>query len=82
MDCTEGAWDIPEDTLWLSFEDAFDAATSVVEKNVSDIDWSELEIDESLHMAFMPKCFEIMPISISTHDRITWLGKERKEKRI
>lgn len=80
MDCADGAWDIPEDTLWLSFEDAFEAATSTVEKNASDIDWSELEVDEDLRMAFMPKCFEIMPISVSTRNRIAWLGKERKEK--
>lgn len=81
MNCDEGAWSIPEDTLWLTFAEAFEAATNAVDKD-ADVDWSELEIDEDLQMAFMPGCFEIMPISVSTCDCITWLGKERKEKSV
>lgn len=82
MNCDEGAWSIPEDTLWLTFEEAFEAAIKAVDKDTEGIDWSELEIDEDFQMAFMPGCFEIMPISVSTRDRITWLGKERKEKSV
>ena len=82
MNCDEGAWSIPEDTLWLTFGEAFEAAINAVDKDAEGIDWSELEVDDDLKMAFMPGCFEIMPISVSTSDRITWLGKERKEKPI
>lgn len=82
MSCNGGAWSIPEDTLWLTFKEALEAATNAVDKDIADADWSELEIDADFQMAFMPGCFEIMPISVSTHDRITWLGKERKEKSI
>ena len=42
--------------------------------------WAEFELDITRHTAFLPSCFEIMPISISTLDRITWLGKEIKIK--
>lgn len=82
MNCSQNVWDIPEETLWLSFDEAFEAATKAVEKSVENIDWSELEIEEDSDTAFMPECFEIMPISISEPNRITWLGKERKRNEL
>lgn len=80
MDCSNHPWDIPENTLWLNFEDALEAATMAVTKADETNTWVEFELDEKRHTAFLPCCFEIMPISISTLDRITWLGKEIKIK--
>lgn len=80
MDCQHKLWNIPEETLWLSFDDAFEAALRACSTQEEKIIWSELEVDEinGKEKAFLPECFEIMPISISTLDRVTWFGKERK----
>jgi len=80
MDCNEHPWDIPEDTLWLNFNEALRAALDAVHPLSKDIDWNEFDIEPGIS-AFLPECFEILPISISTPQRITWLGREVKERK-
>lgn len=79
MNCDEHPWTIPEFTLWANFDDAFvAAATAVQETKGEDACWSELSL-EAGKTAFLPECFEIMPISLSTPECITWFGQKRKE---
>lgn len=78
MDTNNGVWNLPETTVWLSFIEALDTATRSVTELIDageHIDWAELEIDVERKTAFLPFCFEIMPINISTEHNITWLGK-------
>lgn len=79
MDTTQFVWTIPEETLWATFDEAFSAAMSALmasECRNLDICGMDFILGES---AFVPGCFEIIPISLSTADRITWYGKERKQ---
>ena len=84
MDNRKYIWDIPEETLWLTFEEALDAGKKALYKSgksFSELGFTEeeVEIDREKQMAFIPHVFEIMPISVSTEDNITWLGKKRKQ---
>lgn len=79
MDCDNHPWNIPENTLWLNFNDALAAAIRAVSAGAEE-DEAQQELEIADNTAFMWKCFEIMPISISEPNHITWLGKERKEK--
>lgn len=78
MDTNNGVWNLPETTMWLSFAEALSAATRSVKELIDageDIDWAELELDIHRQTAFLPFCFEIMPISVSTEEQITWMGE-------
>ena len=79
MDTKNFLWNIPEETLWATFDEAFCAAMDALmasECRHLDICGMDFVLGES---AFVPECFEIMPIALSTADRITWYGKERKQ---
>ena len=76
MCCDKNDWDIPEFTLWENMEDALDAAAEAVINNKIDVDWTRFEEDVTI---FMPECFEIIPITLSTPDFITWLGHKRSD---
>ena len=78
MDCSEHPWDIPENTLWLDFNEALTAALEAIASLEEPVEMTDFELCKG-ESAFLPNCFEIMPISISTPNRITWWGKERKE---
>lgn len=81
MDCSNHPWNIPENTLWLNFNDALAAAMRAVSAGAEE-DEAQQELEIAGNTAFMWKCFEIMPISISEPNRITWLGKERKRNEL
>ena len=80
---TLGTDTVPEVTLWNHFSDALAAALDALEHEIHNgLDITEVEVLENLEMvgdhAFLPGCFEIMPITVSTPDRITWMGRPRK----
>ena len=69
---------LPEFTLWQSFGEAAHAAFDAAAKCGVIIDMSEADIDIPNGQLVLPEFCEILPISISTTNKITWLGKERK----
>ena len=78
MNTNNCVWNLPETTVWLSFAEALSAATRAVTEAIDageDINWAELELDIHRQTAFLPFCFEIMPISVSTEEQITWMGE-------
>lgn len=83
MDCDEQPWSIPEVTLWLDFDTALAAAWKAVSTRMEEeedfiLDGRDISFDE--RCAFVDGCFEIMPISVSTPNKITWLGKLRRQE--
>ena len=84
MDCDKRVWNMPEFTLWSNFDEALDNALEAVTKAQlaeKEVDITSMEIEEGVN-AFLAECFEIMPISISSSNHITWLGKEREREKI
>lgn len=72
--------DLPEVTLWNTFADAVEAAFKCAAECGAKWDMEEADIDFGKGMLFIPQFCEVMPITISTADHITWLGTERKTK--
>lgn len=70
---------LPEFTLWETFSEAVEVAFETAAECGVRIDMEEAEIDFSKGMCFLPEFCDIMPITISTKDRLTWLGKEWKK---
>ena len=70
---------LPEFTLWETFSEAVEVAFETAAECGVCIDMEEAEIDFSKGMCFLPEFCDIMPITISTKDRLTWLGKEWKK---
>ena len=70
----------PESTLWETFEEALAAALTEAKKQEKVINFNEADIDYASFMFYVPDFCEIFPISVSTFDRITWMGKERKNR--
>ena len=73
---------LPEVTLWETFEEALSAALTEAKKQEKVIDFGDdiADIDYDNFQFFVPNFCEIFPISVSTFDRITWMGKERKNR--
>lgn len=73
---------LPEVTLWNTFADAVEAAFKCAAECGAKWDMEEVDLDFGKGMMFIPQFCEVMPITISTADHITWLGTERKKKEV
>lgn len=68
--------DFPEETLWQTFAEAVEAAFEVAAECGASIDMEEACIDFEHGSCFLPGFCEIMPITISTKNHVTWMGRE------
>lgn len=71
---------IPEYTLWDNFASALTAAFEAAAESGAVIDMTLASIDIGAGEMLLPGFCEIMPISVSTPDNITWLGRARTKK--
>jgi hypothetical protein len=71
---------LPEFTLWETFADAQVAAFEAAAECGAKIDMTDAEIHLGAGTMFLPGFAEVMPISISNHNRITWKGREWKNE--
>lgn len=71
---------LPETTLWASFAEAVEAAFEAAAESELTLEMGDASIVFHDGTMFVPGFCEIIPITVSTHDKITWLGKERKNK--
>lgn len=70
--------DIPEFTIYDSFAEALDVAfNSMMDCREFEIDKNDSYINANTQTAYFAGWCEIMPITISSPDYITWMGKER-----
>lgn len=69
---------LPEATLWSSFAEAVEAAFEAAAESELTLEMGEASIAFHDGTMFVPGFCEIIPITVSTRDRITWMGKERK----
>ena len=70
---------LPEYTLWETFADAQVAAFEAAAFCGAKIDMTDAAIHPGAGTMFLPGFAEVMPISMSHHDCITWKGKEWKK---
>lgn len=68
----------PEITLWENFEDALAVAMSAAFENGVVVDHREINVDVEGKHLFIPDFCEILPITVSTREKMTWLGNEFK----
>lgn len=68
----------PETTLWEDFNDAVAVAMSAAFENGEIVDHCAISIDSEGKTLFIPDFCEIMPITVSTKERLTWFGNEFK----
>ena len=69
MNTSSFVGEIPEVTLWKSFDEALSAAMDAIGGVAEELEW------DNDFQVFVPDGFEIFPISVSSSDTITWLGK-------
>ena len=77
-EATKEVINCPEFTLWERFEDAMGVAFELAGEAGAKIDMTDAALDCELGTLYLPGVCEIMPITLSTPQRITWLGKERR----
>ena len=70
---------LPEFTLWETFADAQVAAFECAAECGAKIDMTDASIHPGAGTMFLPGFAEIIPISMSHQDKITWMGKECKK---
>ena len=68
--------DFPEITLWKSAEEALAVALEQANACGPVIDMSEAVIDLVEGKVFLPGFCEILPITMSSLDKITWMGSK------
>jgi hypothetical protein len=68
--------DLPQVTLWKTFDEAFAVALQAAVDCGVVVDFTEVVVDLLDGVLFIPDFCEIMPISLSKLGKVTWLGKK------
>lgn len=68
--------DVPEVTLWKTFDEAFAVALDAAAACCVKIDMAAAIINKERGELWFPDFCEIMPISLSKPGKITWMGKK------
>lgn len=76
FECCDFLTSLPETTLWESFDEALIAANKELLRNDIIIEDKEMTCDTKKGMFFIEDFCEIFPISVSSNEKITWLGEE------
>ena len=68
--------DVPEVTLWRTFDEAFAVALDAAAACCVKVDMAAAIIDKERGELWFPEFCEIMPISLSKPGKVTWMGEK------
>lgn len=68
--------DLPQVTLWKTFDEAFAVALDAAVACGVVVDFTGVDVSPLNGVLFIPDFCEIMPISLSKFGKVTWLGKK------
>ena len=80
FDAGEYLHTIPEVTLWKNIDEAIFAALSEASHQEIELNFKDAEVDYEDKMISIPEFCEILPITVSNQNQVTWFGKPWENK--